>query len=496
MSNSIEYSQNQKDFFQALTLSNKNIALKSTAGSGKTTTAVQATKYIPYGKTSLFCAFNKHTVMELKEKLPSNVDCSTLHSLGLKALFNYYPQGSVKVKENKQIQFIEPLFERIRVRKDKWLKIYECDKILRLVRATMTELEEEEIEALCANHNLWPEKEIVISTIIAGTRLKEYNSDPEKYGMEVDFQDMIELCVKDKDIRMPRYDFVFVDECQDCSHLDQLFIERLIKPGVGRLCVIGDPRQAIYSFRGADTYSFEYFENRPNTVTLPLSISYRCSKEVVKNAKKIYTDIEPWEKNKDGRVIEKGKLEDVQKGDFVLARNLRPLIEAFFKLIDLGKKCSIVGKELEEGLLELIEYLDEELSVEDMFVRLDEILLRKENELSRRGMTSPKNHPSYEALSEKIGVLKRVGRNCGSIGQVKELLGTIFNDNGLEAIELMTIHKSKGRENKKVFLINTFEGKKLIPNKYAVTKDQLTQEKNLLFIASTRSQEELHFLDL
>jgi len=490
------YSKYQEDFYNTLIATQHNIGLKATAGSGKTTTAVHATKFLPYGKTSLFCAFNKHIVVELKEKLPTTVQCQTLHSLGLRALFNHYPQGSVKIKDNKQIQFIEHLFEKEKTRKIKWQKVYETDKILRLVRATMTELGKAEIEALCASHALDPEDQIIDAVIIAGNTLIEYNSDPEKYGMEVDFQDMIELCVKDKEVRMPKFDFVIVDECQDCSRLDQLFIEKLIKPVTGRLIFIGDPRQSIYSFRGADVHSFEYFESRPNTVTLPLSISYRCPKKVVAHARKIYSEIEPWDQAKEGKIVEKGSLNDVKMGDMVLSRTLRPLVEVFFNLVEQGKKCTIVGKELEEGLLELLNHTNDEDTTEQMNIRLDELLVRKENELSRRGITTPKNHPRYEALEEKISVLKRIARACGTIGAVKEMLESIFSDNSFNAIKLMSIHKSKGSESNRVFLINTFEGKKLIPNKYAVTKDQLIQEKNLLFVATTRAKEELYYVNL
>jgi superfamily I DNA/RNA helicase len=355
----------------------------------------------------------------------------------------------------------------------------------------MAGLEKEAIEALCASHNLFPEAQIVEATIVAGNRLTEYNSDPEKYGMEVDFQDMIELCVKDKEVRLPKFDFVICDECQDFSRLDQLFIEKLIKPVTGRLITIGDPRQSIYSFRGADIHSFEYFENRPNTVTLPLSISYRCPKKVVAHAKKIYGEIEPWEQAKEGKITEKGSLSDIKTGDMVLSRTVRPLVEVFFSLIEQGKKCTIVGKELEEGLLELLNHTSDEDTTEEMNGHLDELLVRKENELSRRGITTPKNHPRYEALEEKISVLERVARACGTIGAVKEMLETIFSDNSFNAIKLMTIHKSKGLEADRVFVIETFEKKKLIPNKYAVTKDQLVQEKNLQFVAVTRAKEEL-----
>lgn len=65
------------------------------------------------------------------------------------------------------------------------------------------------------------------------------------------------------------------------------FALRLLKPR-GRFMIVGDFSQAIYSFQGASVDNFSYFQNLPNTVTLPLSVTYRCAKNIVKEAQKVF----------------------------------------------------------------------------------------------------------------------------------------------------------------------------------------------------------------
>ena len=63
-----------------------NLIVNAVAGSGKTTTIVNALKLIPETKTVCFLAFNKSIVSELKTRVSSKVNVQTLHSLGWSAM--------------------------------------------------------------------------------------------------------------------------------------------------------------------------------------------------------------------------------------------------------------------------------------------------------------------------------------------------------------------------------------------------------------------------
>ena len=88
------FSTYQLAIFNHIAESSNNLAINAVAGSGKTTTIVEAAKRIPKNKEVLFLAFNKTIANELKERLYKypNVTCCTLHAHGLSALRDLRPQ--------------------------------------------------------------------------------------------------------------------------------------------------------------------------------------------------------------------------------------------------------------------------------------------------------------------------------------------------------------------------------------------------------------------
>lgn len=485
-------SQYQKNFFSTLVATPQNIALGATAGSGKTTTIVEACNMIPYGKRAIFVAFNKHIVKELKNRLPNSVECSTMHSFGARCIGGALQNGWF-LDEKKQIKYIIPYFDG-KQNREKWPIIYQIDRVMQLARATMTDNNREGIERLIDQYALDLDLENVGIVIKAIRKFREYNEEGSVDRLGIDFMDMIELCVRDEDIPMQQYDYVFVDECQDLTNLDRKFIQRIVR-AKGRKIIVGDKNQAIYSFRGAAIDSFEQFAGEPNTITLPLSISYRCARSIVEEARKVYTDIEPWEKAIEGKV-RKGKVEDIQEGDMVLCRNSRPLIEVFFKLIEANKKAYILGREIEKGLLALLKDFDSDEKTEGQGDRLKSLLDRLHEQLEAKGITKPLVHPKFIQLQEKIEIIKLLFSKFTTVSEVETFISEVFDDESRDGVALMTIHKSKGLENERVFIIERFGGAPLIPSQYAITEDQLKQEKNLQFVSITRAKKELVYLHI
>ncbi len=65
-----------------------------------------------------------------------------------------------------------------------------------------------------------------------------------------------------------RFDLIMVDEFQDTNPVQARILTRLARPGLGNLCVVGDPKQSIYRFRDADVSVFEEFCSR-----MPVQVS-------------------------------------------------------------------------------------------------------------------------------------------------------------------------------------------------------------------------------
>lgn len=104
----------------------------------------------------------------------------------------------------------------------------------------------------------------------------------------VDFDQLIELAValleRHPDIAAglrARFRHIAADEFQDIDPLQYRLLTLLAGPDAN-LCVIGDPDQAIYGFRGADAACFERFAaDYPAARTLRLARNYRSAGAIV-----------------------------------------------------------------------------------------------------------------------------------------------------------------------------------------------------------------------
>ncbi|ROO52564.1 uncharacterized protein (TIGR00375 family) [Micromonospora sp. Llam0] len=78
-----------------------------------------------------------------------------------------------------------------------------------------------------------------------------------------------------------RWRWIFVDEYQDVD-ADQYELLRLLSPADGNLCAIGDPDQAIYSFRGADVrYFLRFSEDFVDARLVRLARNYRSAAPIL-----------------------------------------------------------------------------------------------------------------------------------------------------------------------------------------------------------------------
>ena len=84
-----------------------------------------------------------------------------------------------------------------------------------------------------------------------------------------------------------RYRWISVDEYQDVNAAQYRLLQRLAASGAN-LCVIGDPDQAIYGFRGADHRFFLSFaEDFPGAQRLNLERNYRSAQAILDAAAQV-----------------------------------------------------------------------------------------------------------------------------------------------------------------------------------------------------------------
>lgn len=494
-------SKYQQAIYDAILKQDCHILIRATAGSGKTTTIVEASKMIDPRKESLFAAFNKTIVEELSDRLPKHVACQTLHSLGMSSLMSHF-RTSFKLNEFKSFPFIEEVLKKkpqVEVKDELEKKAlikqqmnyrFQMRDAIDLVRMTMTELNIDALFQMCNYYSidlLQTEMEDVISVM---KKLEIYNRSFTKKHCYLDYADMIFLPVSNPKIRVPQFDFVFIDECQDLNLAQQQFLNRLTKPK-GRMITVGDDRQAIYSFAGASIDSFERFKNKPNTLMLPLSISYRLPLSGVELAKQVYPEIEPNPTNIQGE-IRYGSPGEIESGDMVLCRNNRPLVKLYFDLLANSKAPVLVGSDIQVGLEALVskvikKTVDEGLSI--IYERLEKV----KEELIAKGVKNISEHPKYENLRDKIKTIEIISNRFDHMKEVYKEIGELFKEKE-NCIKLMTIHRSKGLEADRVFYIERFENKRLLPSPYATQEWENIQETNLKFVMLTRHKKSLIFI--
>jgi uncharacterized protein (TIGR00375 family) len=78
-----------------------------------------------------------------------------------------------------------------------------------------------------------------------------------------------------------RFKYIFVDEYQDLNYGQYRIIKALSPPGKD-LCVIGDPDQSIYGFRGSDKKYFKDFvTDYPDATVIRLTRNYRSAQTIL-----------------------------------------------------------------------------------------------------------------------------------------------------------------------------------------------------------------------
>ena len=475
----MEDSKYQKRIYHEVENSNTNVVMSAVAGSGKTTTLIKCLSLIPEGSKVIFIAFNNAIVDELKEKIKrDDVLVTTMHSFCWRNLMKHKGY-KVDMKPNKAQEYIKKVIIKHKIETKKiGFHQFVISSIIDLIRMTLT-FEVEEIIELGSHHD------IAIGESEA-KMAKEVLELMDKDNKVFDFTDMIYRVVKE-DLRLPTFDYVFVDESQDLSVCQQSIISKIKKPK-GRLIAVGDPNQAIYGFAGADIHSYDRLKTLfDNTIELPLSVNYRCGKRIVERARKINPQIEPFEGNKDG-IVRDGFIDEISNGDWVLCRNVKPLILLNLYFLSLGIKSYVKGKDIGIGLVALVN----KIGCENTSSMLTKYKLQISSEmlrLKKLGVKNPGTSEKIVSMVEKFDILSVLSQYKQYTKELKDDMKYIFKEQG-EGICLSTIHKSKGRENDNVFILCP----ELIPNQFAIQDWQLKQEDNLLYVAITRAKKKLIFL--
>src|SRR5690606_13046002 len=139
-----------------------------------------------------------------------------------------------------------------------------------------------ELMKVCDDLGVEYDEELILQVLQLHRVATKYNQFPK----EIDFTDMVYLPAVDNRIKFRHPDVTFIDECQDLNEAQHKMIDKII--GNNRFVAVGDRAQAIYSFSGSDSRSFDRFLDKQRVKELPLSVCYRCAKKIVEHANEVY----------------------------------------------------------------------------------------------------------------------------------------------------------------------------------------------------------------
>ena len=215
-------SKYQVAIYKAFQLTKRDINISAVAGSGKTTTLLELLKFVPRGMKTLFLAFNKSIVEELKSRNENKeATIMTIHSCGWRAIMIRYGSRA-KMNPNKTIAKTEIVLEQNKIPAKRYSYFfYVIPKLLDLMRCNMTENTLEAIRELAMYYDVDIDDEDIT---LVQRAFKLVVGDKSQF----DFMDMIYVPVTDPSVRLKKYDYVFCDESQDFSICQHEFIKRCI----------------------------------------------------------------------------------------------------------------------------------------------------------------------------------------------------------------------------------------------------------------------------
>jgi DNA helicase-2/ATP-dependent DNA helicase PcrA len=486
-------------------------------GSGKTRTI---THRIAYGVATgvfnpdlvLALTYTNRAASEIRSRLrqldTQNVAVRTFHSAALSQLQYFWPQltGSAapKLLTNKRslISEVAALLG------------------LRLTESQISELVAE-IEFLKYSLNDLPQY-FLMGRLPSFLSQEQFSDLVDRYQDQklqrrlMDWEDTLLLCtgLLRNEPRLlshfqQQYRFFTVDEYQDISPLQ----EGLLRTWLGErseLCVVGDPRQTIYSFAGATSEFLLDFANQYSDASVfELNRNYRSGSEIVASANRILPDNPLQSIRQIQGVVSKTQFASAQQeakevaksisnslskqkaADVaILARTNSQLNLFENELASLGVKTQVRGQgrffrqPLVAQAISAIRALSVTELREPLFIEVSKIL-------SSLGWSSqPRADETWESLNWFFQVLDELGEPTLT-EYIRELdeRERSGHEPTKDAVTLATVHGTKGLEWSEVYLVGANRG--VFPISYAVSDKDIAEERRLFYVALTRAKDSL-----
>lgn len=510
------------------------------AGTGKTTTLIEGMKVLRGMKPDIkpspqqqaiwdelsksngaysvgFAAFGRAIADDIQERIKGVPGCEamTLHQMGSRIVRKAFPSAKMDTDGKKTIEILEDYYGQdiFELRKLDPELIHAIIELTSKAKMALTE-NSDELQELIDHFTIEISDKKRSELVSTSLEILKRSKDLERYPV-YNFDDMIWLPVI---LGLPvyKFDVLMVDEAQDLNRCQQ---ELSLRAGK-RLILVGDPKQAIFGFAGADAKSLPrmqgLLESQPNGCKIyPLNVTRRCGKKIVEEAQSIVPDFYALDDAHDGEVRyvqwsspqEDSYRKEVEDGDMVLCRVNGPLVSQCFKFIKEGKKAQIIGRDIGQGLIYLIKKL------------MKTVQLEYQELIRHPKMTSPDSLTELSTALDgwyDLEVAKELRKKVPSEGKILAVgdkkdcidcfinsdaknaadvvikINQIFTDRTKDGIRMSSIHRAKGLEAHRVFFLRNEDCPCPHPN--AKSAWEVEQERNLVYVAVTRAINELIYV--
>lgn len=308
----------------------------------------------------------------------------------------------------------------------------------------------------------------------------------------IDQEEQIYRCLEMGFVPTERYDLVLVDEGQDMNAGNVNFLKQCVLSPGSVLCVVGDPHQAIYSFRGALTNCFtEIQKHFTEKRVIQLTGCFRCPRRIIGLA----AHLNP--------VIRGGCDLNGDVGRISLHRGIpsaawiRRTVDDLGSIVILSRTNATILKLLGELHRCGDHKVDSGSGIHWMSASVAghvERIMTDEENLSLRSLQKKCEHDATSDPTVRRIIQAAVASDGGGMtakeSSFMQFVNTCLNLNpSLPSSEtdaqltLSTVHAFKGRESQNIVLLDY--------NRFGRGEDDNIQDHNLLYIAVTRSTDVL-----
>jgi superfamily I DNA/RNA helicase len=484
-----EWSEQQQAIFNWFAEGRGNLVVRARAGTGKTTTIVEGVRHAHVGHgvrgKSLVAAFNKKIAEELTGRINDPaVEVKTLHGLGF-GLVRRQWQG-VRLDEEKG----QRVAEKACGEQAPAPFVTLCKRLVAVAKGAAPFATEDQLLDLALDFDLVPDDHwqkagwTVRGLAEAAHRALELAT---KNDGAIDFDDMVYLPVRLR-WSVELYDLVVIDEAQDMN-ASQIALALGAVRRRGRVCVVGDDRQAIYGFRGADSGSLDRLKTELRAAELGLTITYRCPRLVVEHAARIVPDYtaapnapEGIVRNLDARQL----YDDAKEGDFVLSRKNAELVKACLGFLRRGVRAKIEGRDVGKSLAAVLKRARNPATIPDFLRWLAQWQTTETDRLY--ATATPAALRRVATIEDQAECLRALAEGLTTPRELEARVASMFEDTagkgGSNFVLCSSVHRAKGLERPRVYVLTAT----LYPGKGSRAN---VEEQNIEYVAVTRAQEEL-----